>query len=360
MHGDTHANENDHIDINAGSRVITANRGALIYQKGTMLEALFSGKWDKEIQRDGFDCIFLDVNPECFQIIINYLYLLNHSSEEKIPQYLSVDNELKLIFNHMLLYFEIDHSTTQNGSKQWSTKQNGSIAKASQVVLQAQGVHIGKAAWETMTFDEFSDIAKDVKNSLYQEQKAIKTAKEELKRIKKNLDKEHDFIKHVSAQSPNDIVNFDVRGTLMTVKRSTLRIFKDSQLDRQFDDATWPSQNTNTTSVKQWSYEQVVDWAKHKAEIPDEVAGLFEEDKVTGLELLAFGNEDLKEMGISRPGTLALVIKAIKSLQTKSQCHPIFIDHDPYCFGKILDQLRLKAMSKGHRNLILCITGTHT
>eukprot|EP00957_Ditylum_brightwellii_P096277 7332876-Ditylum_brightwellii.AAC.1 len=31
----------------------------------------------------------------------------------------------------------------------------------------------------------------------------------------------------------------------------------------------------------------------------------------------------------------------------KSQCHPIFIDHDPYCFGKILDQLCLKVMSKG-------------
>jgi len=90
----------------------------------------------------------------------------------------------------------------------------------------------------------------------------------------------------------------------------------------------------------------VADWAKHHDEIPDEAAGLFEENKVTGLELLAFGREDLKELGISRPGTLALVIKAIKGLQTKSQCHPIFIDHDPYCFGKILDQLRLKVMSK--------------
>eukprot|EP00957_Ditylum_brightwellii_P146160 11128883-Ditylum_brightwellii.AAC.1 len=83
-----------------------------------------------------------------------------------------------------------------------------------------------------MMFRELPDIAKDVKNSLYQEQKAMEAAKEEIQRIKKNLDKEHDFIKHVSAQSPNDIVNFDVQGMLMTVKRSTLRIFKDSQLDR--------------------------------------------------------------------------------------------------------------------------------
>eukprot|EP00957_Ditylum_brightwellii_P139481 10630243-Ditylum_brightwellii.AAC.1 len=58
------------------------------------------------------------------------------------------------------------------------------------------------------------------------------------------------------------------------------------------------------------------------------------------------GREDVKELGIRRPGTLALVMKAIKVLQMKSQCSPIFIDHDPYCFGKILDQLRLKVMSK--------------
>eukprot|EP00957_Ditylum_brightwellii_P184972 14087111-Ditylum_brightwellii.AAC.1 len=97
-----------------------------------------------------------------------------------------------------------------------------------------------------------------------------------------------------------------------------------------------------------------LDWAKHQAEIPNEVVGLFEENTVTSLECLAFRREDLKEMGISRPGTLALVIKAIKTLQMKSQCHPIFIDHDPYCIGKILDQLCLKVMSKdGYKPLSL-------
>jgi len=102
----------------------------------------------------------------------------------------------------------------------------------------------------------------------------------------------------------------------------------------------------NLPSIKEWSYEQVADWAKHHDEISDEVVGLLEENKVTGSELLAFGYEDLKNLGISRPGTLALVTKVIKGLRMKSQCQPIFIDHDPYCFGKILDQLRLKAISK--------------
>eukprot|EP00957_Ditylum_brightwellii_P208509 15357793-Ditylum_brightwellii.AAC.1 len=189
-----------------------------------------------------------------------------------------------------------------------------------------------------MTFDEFPSI---LKNSMCEEQKSMKAVNEALQRIKRNLEKEHDFIKHASAQSLDDIVNLNVRGMPMTAKRSTLRIFKDSQLDRQFDDAIWSKQQTDTPCIKKWSSEQVADWTKHHDEIPDEVAGLFEENKVTGLELLAFGREDLKELGISR-GTLALVIKATKGLQMKSKNNSIFIDHDPYCFGKLLDQLRLK------------------
>eukprot|EP00957_Ditylum_brightwellii_P150306 11446359-Ditylum_brightwellii.AAC.1 len=65
-------------------------------------------------------------------------------------------------------------------------------------------------------------------------------------------------------------------------------------------------------------------------------------NKVIGLELLALSREDMKGLGISRPDTSALVIKSINDLQKKCQQRPVFIDHDPYCFGKILDQLRLK------------------
>jgi len=210
-----------------------------------------------------------------------------------------------------------------------------------QAPLQTQEVVPEEEIWETMTFDEFPSI---LENPLSQEQKSLKTAKEELQRSKRNLEKEKGFIHRVCAQSPNDIVNFDVRGAMMTVKRSTLRAFKDSQLGRQFDDAMWPGQHGDTPSIEKWSHVQVIDWLKHQAEIPGEVTKLFEETKVNGLELLALGCDDLKELGVHKPGTLALIIRAIKNLKLKSQNCPIFIDHDPYCFGEILDQLRLKVM----------------
>mmetsp|Transcript_37611 Transcript_37611/g.55012 ORF Transcript_37611/g.55012 Transcript_37611/m.55012 type:complete len:610 (-) Transcript_37611:354-2183(-) len=337
-HGDRYVYEDDIMEINVGGKVITASRGTLTCQKGNMLEALFSGRWDKEIQCDGSGRIFLDVNLECFQIMINYLSMLRNSSEEMISQCLDVENELQPMLNSTMTYFGIKHTTTfKNDNRSSSTGQTHQ---------QTQAVLPDKVTWETMNFNKCPTIPRNIKESLYQEQKSMKNAKEKLQRAKDNLEKEYYFIQHISEQSPTDIINFDVRGTMMAAKRSTLRIFKDSQLDRQFDDATWPDQHTNTPSAKEWSYKQVADWAKQHNELSDDVAALLEENKVTGLELLAMGREDLKDLGIGRPGTLALVMKAIKVLQMKSQCSPIFIDHDPYCFGKILDQLRLKVMSK--------------
>eukprot|EP00957_Ditylum_brightwellii_P013821 1041749-Ditylum_brightwellii.AAC.1 len=74
---------------------------------------------------------------------------------------------------------------------------------------------------------------------------------------------------------------------------------------------------------------------------------MFEENGVDGLQLLALTRVDLEEgMGIGNTDVMALVMKAIKNLQKMTQDSPIFIDHDPYCFGKILDQLRLKVMAK--------------
>ena len=57
--------------VNAGGRVISIKRSILTQQVGTRFEAIFSGRWDKKL-RDSDDTIFLDVNPDCFQAIVNY------------------------------------------------------------------------------------------------------------------------------------------------------------------------------------------------------------------------------------------------------------------------------------------------
>eukprot|EP00957_Ditylum_brightwellii_P159856 12168227-Ditylum_brightwellii.AAC.1 len=62
-HGDPNVSDEDQIEINVGGRIITTTRGTLTQQKGTMLEALFCGRWEKELLHDEAGRIFLDMNP---------------------------------------------------------------------------------------------------------------------------------------------------------------------------------------------------------------------------------------------------------------------------------------------------------
>eukprot|EP00957_Ditylum_brightwellii_P009412 711715-Ditylum_brightwellii.AAC.1 len=86
-----------------------------------------------------------------------------------------------------------------------------------------------------------------------------KAAKEELQKVRKNLYQEQHFVHNVSAKSLNNIIKLNVRGILMAAKCSTLRIIKDSQLERQFDDAIWLGEHTSMASVEKWSHEEVAD-----------------------------------------------------------------------------------------------------
>ena len=52
--------------------------------------------------------------------------------------------------------------------------------------------------------------------------------------------------------------------------------------------------------------------------------------------------DGLKMMGIGRAGTLCLLLKEIEKLEKDSRDFASSIEHSPYCFGKILDHLRLR------------------
>ena len=85
VHGNLDVSDDDPIEVNAGGKIIAAKRGVLCQLKGTRLEALFSGRWDKKLLRDGSGRIFLDVNPKAFRAIVEYLNELLISAEEEQP-----------------------------------------------------------------------------------------------------------------------------------------------------------------------------------------------------------------------------------------------------------------------------------
>ena len=57
--------------------------------------------------------------------------------------------------------------------------------------------------------------------------------------------------------------------------------------------------------------------------------------------------DEFKEICVTKAGPWALLLKEIASLRIKA----IFVNHNPYCFGKILDTLRLRSKGQSEKNL---------
>jgi len=121
--GNIDVSADDFIEINAGGKVIAVKRATMTQLRGTRLEALFSGRWDKKLVRDSSGRIFLDVNSDCFQAIVDYMNELAISSADEPPEPPTVDDELQHILAHQMNLFGInfnERSPDSNIIKQYS------------------------------------------------------------------------------------------------------------------------------------------------------------------------------------------------------------------------------------------------
>jgi len=73
LNGNATADGEDKIKLNVGGVRVVAKRSTLTVFPHSKLAKLFSGRWDKKLQRDKKNRIFLDVDPVCFKEILDYL-----------------------------------------------------------------------------------------------------------------------------------------------------------------------------------------------------------------------------------------------------------------------------------------------
>ena len=159
--------------------------------------------------------------------------------------------------------------------------------------------------------------------------------------LEKSFKDEAKFVKAFASGDASDIVKLSVSGTMMTTLRQTLTLCEDSMLAQQFDDSKWTGQGcTRKRHVENWTPDDVTNWVKSLKGVPDDVPGLFQKEEITGLELVALSESLLVRMGVERTGTIGRLMKEIKKLEEDKKS--TLIQYSPYCFGKILDYLRLK------------------
>ena len=152
-----------------------------------------------------------------------------------------------------------------------------------------------------------------------------------------NFKQEEQLIKSFGSDDANDVVTLNVSGTMMATSRQTLILCKDSMLAKLTE-----QESTNLSRVKDWNPDDVTNWVRSLKDVPDDVASLFWENEIKGSELLALDKEGLRMVGVKRTGTICLLYDEIKQLKEASQHTATLIEHSPYCFGKIIDYLRLK------------------
>ncbi|KAL7531111.1 hypothetical protein ACHAWF_003633 [Thalassiosira exigua] len=465
------------------------------------MEALFSGRWDKKLQRDGNGRIFLDVNPVCFQAIVDHLNEMAISSEEDPPSPPSVGYEDKHILRSQLELFglyalkiidsnilseskevnlfhewlgesgsdgEFDllyrssrdglsgadfHSKCNNqgstltviettdgyvlggytntpwtgdGSYKAANKaflfvlSGSDVTRPHKMKLKSNGynavydhseygptfggghdLHVDKsdehvylnlgdtyesvlsgrlttrtnAGYARFTIKELevfqvagepspaviapkaskehllqpikpvTAFSKIVNEAINAKKESLMKAEAEILQLEESLEDERRFIETFASGDPKDVVMLNVSGTIVAAKRSTLCAAEDSVLAQQFDDTKWTEQGCNTPGVKEWTPEDVSHWAGNIPGLQEDVGSLLKKNGITGRELVAMNMEGLKMIGVERAGTLCLLLDEIDQLKKASRAVVTLVEHSPYCFGKILDHLRLSQLN---------------
>jgi len=322
IYGNPDANDDDLVEINAGGKVIVAKRSTLTQIKGTRFEALFSGRWDKKLQRDKHGRIFLDVNPACFRAIVDYLNEVTISCEDNPPSYPTVDRDYDNSLNCHLEMFGLPPK----------------VKLSDHSIIIKDVKHVKPLISTAKHVTRFSA---DINTAINSKQYCLSRTESEIIQLEDSFNDEENFFMSFALDTTNDLVSLSVSGTTMTTRRSTLCVTEDSVLAQQFDESKWTEQGSNVTRVKNWTLDEVNKWAKSIDGLAEDVSIKLYENEITGRELIALNIDGLKMMGIERVGSLCLILDEIKLLKQKSEEIVTLIEHSPYCFGKILDYLRL-------------------
>ena len=184
-------------------------------------------------------------------------------------------------------------------------------------------------------------FSEDVNKAINEKQACLPKAELKIRALEDSFKDEQKFIDTFARGDTKDVVALNVSGTPMVTRRLTLCIIEGSVLAEQFNDSKWEEQAYAGSRVKSWSPDEVCAWTKNIEGVQDDVSSVFKRNGITGCELLALNMDGLRMLGIERAGTLCLLKKEIETLEKASQAVTL-IDHCPYCFGKILDFLRMK------------------
>jgi hypothetical protein len=185
--------------------------------------------------QDSSGRIFLDVNGDCFQAIVDYLNELAITSEDERTKMPTIEDEYKYLLSQYMVLFGLSRLEQPAFTDEHS-----------------------KRAYPVVRF------SKDINEAINEKWESLNTLQDEISSLEKSFVDEQHFIDSFVSGEKKDIIRLNVSGTVITTNRATLTIVEDSVLAQQFDDTKWTVQGSNNMrGVKEWTPKEVSEWVKN-------------------------------------------------------------------------------------------------
>ena len=253
-HGHSRSNvkASDIIELDVQGTQLFARRDTLTAVKGSRLEALFSGRWEKHLLRNIQGAVCIDVDEGAFRKILEYLYIVKISDD--LPSIPSMDETLQVKFDSYAKYFSLLLTTRGDNSQQDAAKkdlqESSSPKEHADFRLRDVEVHLEKMKQEIEaertfiehftkheTFATFTSFMWD--NEVQSEETSHQTS---------------DDIVIVDTDGPLSFnktifTSFLVNGEVLKYRRSTFLADPTSKLARDLGDEDWLQQNCIKTNA---------------------------------------------------------------------------------------------------------------
>ena len=126
--------DNDIIHLNVGGQKMTTKRSTLCQVEGSLLAAMFSGRWEDRLERDKDGCVFFDFNPQYFGFILDYLRAKKIETPENPAPLPKVAPDQLKNFSNLVNYLGLEEELMSKVSESFKLHSTGVTIEENGVV----------------------------------------------------------------------------------------------------------------------------------------------------------------------------------------------------------------------------------
>ena len=225
------------LKINVGGVKMTVLRSVMVAFERTRLAALFSGRWDSQLLRDGKNRIFLDIDPRIFQSIYKSLQLCHAGNGQAPLARPFVPPELGAALDLVLEFFNMGNLfAAADGAFEEADPPEEPEPEPEHAVATAQAPAPG--AWRDFPL---ADVMGQALAAIEAERSALCQAIARFEAMENAFAIENSFVQYFTKAADgnpapaalSEVVHLNAGGPL-TVRRATLTLCAESALARHF------------------------------------------------------------------------------------------------------------------------------